>query len=184
MRKMKSFSLVMMLLILVNQAFAQMPIYNSMITNKSYIKIGIEPTTMITVGFQRNVNLDLIQKSVTTYLEWGTSLFRFGLKNSDLKIGGSFYLYEKGDLRLINSLHLSVGSLTTHNFDSKKLAMGDEVMFGYFKKSWFMATTFEYEKILLNHIEHTNFYRTTYYADAKDGWYKGAGGMFQIDNLP
>ncbi len=32
----------------------------------------------------------------------------------------------------------------------------------------------------MNRIEHTAFYRTTYYEDAEDGWYKGAGGMFQF----
>jgi hypothetical protein len=43
-----------------------------------------------------------------------------------------------------------------------------------------MAFTAEYKKIYLNHIEHTDFYKETYYKDVVDGWYKGAGGMFQF----
>jgi hypothetical protein len=81
---------------------------------------------------------------------------------------------------IVNNVNLSAGGVTTKNFISKKFAVGDEAAFGFYKKRWFIVATAEYEKIYLNRIEHTEFYRTTYYEDAKDGWYKGAGGMFQF----
>ena len=81
---------------------------------------------------------------------------------------------------IVNDLNLSAGNLSSKNFDSNKFALADELAFGIYKQKWFFALTAEYEKILLTRIEHTDFYRETYYEDAVDGWSKGSGGMFQF----
>ena len=177
---MKYIITAIMMLVAVNQVSAQTIINDSATENRAYLRVGIEPTTMMTFGYQRNFNVGFLNRNVTSYTEWASSLFRFGLNNSELKIGGIVPVFEKGSFKVVNNLNLSAGSVTTQNFDSKKFAVGDEVAIGLYKKSWFIATTVEYEKIYLNHIKHTEFYRTTYYEDAEDGWYRGAGGMFQF----
>ena len=177
---MKYLITVIMMFGAVIQSSAQTIINDSPTENRAYLRIGIEPTTMITFGYQRNFNVGFLNRNVTSYAEWGTSMTRFGFNNAELKIGGILFVFEKGSFKGVNNLNLSAGSVTTHNFDSKKFAIGDEVAVGFYKKNWFIAMTGEYEKIYLNHIEHTEFYRKTYYEDAKDGWYKGAGGMFQF----
>jgi len=148
--------------------------------NRIYLRSGIEPTTMIAFGYQRNLQAGIIDRMVTTYAEWNTSMVRFGLDNSELRIGGIVPIYCTGNVKIVNDLHLSAGSMTNRNFDSKKFAVGDEVAVGYYPAGWFLAATAEYETVFLNKFEHTDFYRTTFYADARDGWYSGAGGMFQV----
>ncbi|MCB2204610.1 hypothetical protein KQI65_07665 [bacterium] len=148
--------------------------------NRIYLRSGIEPTTMIAFGYQRNVPAGIINRTVTAYAEWNTSMVRFGVDNSELRIGGIVPIYGTGALKVFNDLHLSAGSLETRNFDSKKFAVGDELAVGYYPGGWFLAATAEYETVFLNKIEHSDFYRTTFYADARDGWYSGAGGMFQF----
>ena len=177
---MKYLITIIVLLAAINQLSAQTMINDSPTENRAYLRVGIEPTTMITFGYQRNFNVGLLNRIVTSYAEWGTSMYRFSFNNSELKLGAILVLIEKGIFKVVNNLNLSAGSVTTHNFDSKKFAAGDEVAAGFYKQSWFIATTVEYEKIYLNRIEHTEFFRTTYYEDAEDGWYKGAGGMFQV----
>ena len=162
------------------QLLAQTIINDASTNSRAFMRVGIEPTTMIYFGFQRNVNVGVLNKKVTTFAEWGTSATRFGWSNSELKIGGLFILLERGSFHIVNNLNLSAGSNATHNFESNKFAFGIELAFGFYKKRWFFATTGEYEKIYLNRIEHTDYYRTIYYNAAKDGWYKGAGGLFQF----
>lgn len=169
-----------MMFAVVNQSSAQTIVNDTPTENRAYLRFGIEPTTMITFGYQRNFDVGVLNRNVTSYAEWGTSMYRFGFSNSELKIGGILPIFEKRSFKVVNNLNLSAGSVTTHNFDSKKFAAGDEVAVGFYKKSWFIATTVECERIYLNHIKHTEFYRTTYYEDAEDGWYRGAGGMFQF----
>ena len=172
------FSIV--LLICVFESSAQTIVSDSTTKNRVYLRIGIEPTTMLTLGYQHNFDIGLSDRLLTTYGEWSSSLYRFGFKNSELKIGGIIPVVQYGDFKIVNNLGFSVGSVNTKHFSSKKFAVADEIALGLYKNKWFIAGTMEYEKIFLNHIEHTDFYRTTYYEDAQDGWYKGAGGMFQF----
>jgi len=161
-------------LVAINQVSAQNVMDSSETGGRPYLRVGIEPNTMITFGYQHNFS------KVTAYAEWSSSLVRFGWNNSELKVGGLLPILQKGSFKVVNNLHASAGSVETQNFDSAKFAAGDELAVGFYHSSWFFAATGEYEKIYLSHIEHTEFYRKTYYEDAKDGWYKFPGGMFQF----
>lgn len=167
-------------LIVSIQLTAQTVIFNdNTIKNNVYIRTGIEPASMIAFGYQRNLNLKFIKPTITTFAEWNFSAFRFSPKNSELKMGGIAPLFQKKNFKIVNDLNLSAGSVSTLHFESKKFAIADEIAFGFYKPKWFLALTAEYEKIYLNHIEHTDFYRENYFEGAVDGWYKGGGGMFQ-----
>jgi hypothetical protein len=178
--EMKTLIRALMLFAATNPLSAQTIINTSPTENRAYLRVGIEPTAIMTFGCQRNFNAGFLNRNITSYAEWGSSMYRFHFNNSELKFGVIFLIFEKGSFKGVNNLDLSAGSVATQNFDSKKFAAGDEVAAGLYNRSWFIAMTAEYEKNYLNRIEHTDFYRRTYYEDAKDGWYKGAGGMFQF----
>jgi hypothetical protein len=178
MKKLK-LSIVAITQVVVVQLTAQTIINSDSIHhNRAYIKAGVEPATMMTFGYQRNMLF--LRQQLTTYAEWNVSIPRFSFDNSELKIGGILPVFKKGEFMIVNNLNFSAGSNITRSFDSKKFAVADELAIGLYKNTWFIAATAEYEKIYLNYIELTPFYRATYYEDAKDGWYKGAGGIFQF----
>lgn len=173
--------LTSLLMVVSIQLTAQSVIFNdTTIQNSVYIRAGIEPASMIAFGYQRNLNPDFLKQTITAFAEWNVSAFRFSPKNSEIKIGGIAPLFQKSSFKIVNNLNLSAGSLSTRHFDSKKFAVEDEIAFGIYQPKWFMALTAAYEKIYLNYIKHTDFYKKTYFEDAVDGWYKGAGGMFQF----
>ena len=180
MKNIKYIFMTIMLFAAMNQLSSQTIINDSETKNRAYLRVGIEPTTMITFGYQRNLNVGFLNRNLTSYAEWGTMMYDFSFDNSELKIGGIIPVFETGDFKVVNNLYLSAGSVTTQNFDSRKFAVGDEIAVGFYKKSWFFAATAEYEKIYLNLIEPTEHYRITYYEDVEDGWYTGGGGMFQF----
>lgn len=179
MNRIKILISTVVLLIVFNQISAQTSITNYPdFNNRAYTRIGIEPATLITFGYERQFRLSFINKDIVTFAELGTSLAN--IENNELKIGGVLSLLKTGNFQLFSNLNFSTGRLSSKNFDSKKFAGAIELAFGLYKPQWFAAFTAEYEKIFLTRLNHSDFYRNTYYEDAVDGWYKGSGGMFQF----
>ncbi len=177
---MKAIITSLVLFAIVFQLSGQTIINDSPTNNRAYLRYGIEPTTMLAFGYQRNLDVSILSTRPSIYAEWNSSFFRFGFKNSELKSGAIIPVFQYNNFKMVNNLGFSVGSTTNKSFESTKFAISDEIAIGLYKTKWFIAGTAEYEKIFRNHIEHTDFYRITYYEDARDGWYKGAGGAFQF----
>ncbi len=169
-----------LLFIVISPIPAQNIINNAPEDNRVYTRIGIEPATMNTIGYQRNFQLGHFENRLTSYLEWSTAAFKFGWNNSELKIGGIFPLFEYGSFTILNDANASSGTASNINFKSNKFAVGDKVNIGWYKPVWFLASTIEYEKIYLNQITHTKSFKEKFYEDAVDGWYYGTGGNFQF----
>jgi hypothetical protein len=47
---------------------------------------------------------------------------------------------------------------------------------GLYRRGWFVAAEFGIDKAGITHIKHSDWYRTYFYADAQDGWYRDPGG--------
>lgn len=146
--------------------------------NRAYFQYGIEPGLSFVVGFQKNIQTNILSSPITTFAEWKVAQHK--LNNSELKIGGILPIFSVATFKIVNNLNFSVGNLETVNFDSQKFAIADEIAVGIYKANWFITGTFEYEHIYLNYIEHSDLYKRNYYEDAVDGWYKGAGSTIQL----
>jgi len=60
-------------------------------------------------------------------------------------------------------------------FSATAVGMGATVLLGYEGPRWGLSAEAGYEQILATHLRHSDRYRDTYYADAKDGWYAITG---------
>jgi len=179
MKKIQTILTAMVWLFTIGPLSAQSIINNDPdIKNRVYLRAGIEPATMLTLGYERKFHLSFLAQDLVTFAEYGVSVAN--LKNADFKAGGILPVFQRRNFMIINNLNVSAGALSAKNFDSNRFAIADELAFGIYKPKWFVAMTAEYEKIVFTRIEHRDFYRETYYEDAVDGWYKGAGGMFQF----
>lgn len=47
---------------------------------------------------------------------------------------------------------------------------------GVYRPAWFVAAEFGIDKAGITYIEHSDWYRTNFYPDARDGWYRNPGG--------
>ena len=179
MKNIKTIVIALTLLLTFNQLSAQTILNNDpTFNNRVYLRTGIEPATMLTLGYERKFEVGFLNQDIVGFAEFGSSVANFN--DNDFKVGGILPVFEKGKFKIVNNLNVSAGSMSAKNFDSKKFAIADEVAFGFYGKKRFFAFTAEFEKIVLNKIEHSGFYKETYYEDAIDGWYKGAGGIFQF----
>ena len=173
-------TMTLTMLALAGSAQAQTVTRTNETSNKAYLRTGVEPTTMLTVGVQRSFRLAPLDRDITPYTEWGTSVVRPGWGNSELTVGATMVAVEYGRLKLVNRLFVTAGAVETINFDSKRFAVGDAIAAGFYDRIWFVAGTVEYEHNVINRIDHTDHYRTAFYEDAEDGWYSGAGGTVQF----
>jgi hypothetical protein len=49
---------------------------------------------------------------------------------------------------------------------------------GVYRSGWFAAAEVGFDKAIVTHITHSDWYRTWFYPGAKDGWYLDAGGIW------
>ena len=83
------------------QLSAQTPINNDNTkNNRAYVRAGIDPATLITLGYERKIGLPCGEKSLVIFAEWGFSVA--DLNNSGLKIGGILPVFESGNFKVIN----------------------------------------------------------------------------------
>lgn len=149
---------------------------NSRIT----IQGGIDPATMVTLRYERHLRNTFLNRDIYPYAEFSSTLTRFGVKNSELKLGQRMPIWNYRSIQFISGLNTSFANAETINFDSKRFALEGDIALGYFWKKSFLALTTSYEKILITEINHSQYYRDRFYSDAKSGWYKGGGGTFQF----
>jgi hypothetical protein len=60
-------------------------------------------------------------------------------------------------------------------FSATGLGIGATVIVGYEGPRWGLSLEGGYQQFLTTHISHSDVYRETFYADAKDGWYGLSG---------
>ena len=77
-------------------------------------------------------------------------------------INGIFRRYENQLVRLLN-----FGSET-------------KASFGFYRTKWFLAAEIGFDKAIVTHFKHSDYYKENYFEEVKDGWYEPAtGGNFQ-----
>lgn len=149
-------------------------------SNRVYFIGGIEPGVMTSLGYEYDIDIKTIHRTVSVYTELGLSIMQLDIKNSNNELGIRIPLVEWKSFRIIDVLNTTIGRINNHNFNSTVFTLGNEINIGYYGTNGYITTIAEYEKFLFSHLSHTDYYRSTYYPEAVDGWYKSAGGMLQF----
>lgn len=144
--------------------------------NFAYASFGMDPALIASAGYVRTVPVfghafELGGEAGIVAAGWDardfraraqvrTSLLHLGL----FRIVGSAAFVARGTE---NTLHraFNFGSDFTGNA-------------GLYSRGWFLAGEFGFDKAIITHLTHTDWYRRNVYAGAKDGWYLTGGGTF------
>jgi hypothetical protein len=144
--------------------------------NRLYTTFGLDPALVAAVGYGRVVSVAGHHFQLTgeaglaaAHLDTRDFRDRLGMQTSMLRY---------------RSLHLT-GSATfitrgTENSIYRALNFGADFTgtVGMDRRKWFAAGEFGFDKAIITHLTHSDWYRKHYYPDAKDGWYLTAGGTF------
>jgi hypothetical protein len=142
--------------------------------NRIYATFGLDPAFFPAVGYSRvtsffghSVQLGIDAGVVAAELDRHDFRGRLHLLTSimswrSLHVTGSTALIARGT---DNSIYRG------YNFGADVSAS-----LGVYRTGWFLAAECGFDKSGATHIEHSDWYRTYFFPDAQDGWYRNPGG--------
>ena len=144
--------------------------------NFAYASFGVDPALIASVGYVRTVpvfghGVEMGGEAGIVAAGWDARDFRarVQLRSSLLHLGlfrivGSAAFVVRGT---DNALH------SAFNFGSDFTGNA-----GLYARGWFLAGEFGFDKAIITHITHSEWYRRNVFAGAKDGWYLTGGGTY------
>lgn len=144
--------------------------------NRVYTTAGLDPAAITTLGYGRVVQVSGHDFQLTG----DVGIVAAGMDTRDFRtrIGTQTSLLQW------RSMHLT-GSATfitrgTQNSIYRGINFGADFTgtLGMYRSGWFAASEFGFDKAIITHLTHTDWYRENFYPDAKDGWYLDAGGTY------
>jgi hypothetical protein len=143
--------------------------------NRLYADFGLDPALVATLGYGRVV--PMFGHPVQLATDIGIGAAGFELSDFRARVQASTAIVRWRSLHLTgNASFLTRG---TENTIYRGLNFGSDFTgtLGMYRESWFAAGEIGFDKAIITHITHSDWYRR-FYPGAKDGWYLNAGGTF------
>lgn len=145
--------------------------------NRVYTTFGLDPAMIGTVGYGRVVPVYGHAFQLST--DVGVVTSRWDTQDFRARLGA------QSSLMRWRSVHLT-GSATfitrgTENAIYRGFNFGADVggTLGLYRRRWFAAGEAGFDKAIVTHISHSDWYREHYYPGAKNGWYLTGGGTWR-----
>ena len=145
--------------------------------SRVYATGGLDPAFVTAAGAARTVAPFGRQLQLTG--EAGVAAAKLDANDFRVRLGA------QGSIARWKSVHLT-GSATfvtrgTENAVYRGLNFGADVggTVGVYRRRWFGGTELGFDKAIVTHISHSDWYRESVYAGAKDGWYIATGGTYR-----
>src|SRR5262245_4265269 len=142
--------------------------------NRVHVRTGAEYGFVAAVGYARTVSLLerrlLLTGDVT--VPWA------GLDASDYRVRAGALVPIVGSRRWRLAGTVAPTVRGTENIAGRMTSVGTDlgVQGGFYARHWFVAGETGFDWAMTTHITHSDRYRETVYAGARDGWYALAGG--------
>jgi len=179
---MKKIHLLLTIMIL-NSLFAEDQLYAQVIapipkgTHAIYTSFGLDPAFAATLGYARNFHHSIFNRDIIISTEI-TSPIKLDLSDYRYKLGGQarIYNFDKLDFSGV----LTFINRGTKNSIHHAISFGMDItfLFGYYRNRWFAAGEFGSDRAIFTYIDHSDWYKTYFYSDVKDGWYRNTAGSF------
>lgn len=143
--------------------------------NRVYTAFGLDPAFVSTIGYARVVPIRGHRVQFSADAAMGTA----GLDPSDFRVQVQALtsVVRVGDVRVTGSATFITRG--TENTIYRGVNFGSDFTggVGVYKPGWFAGWEFGFDKAIVTHISHTDWYRQ-FYPGAKDGWYIDTGGTY------
>ncbi|MFC1539476.1 hypothetical protein ACFL6H_08630 [Candidatus Latescibacterota bacterium] len=143
-----------------------------------YFNLGLEPSVGTTMGYVLGKHIGLLNRDMMLFGEFNIPVTKFDLGDSQIRFGAqtSLLRHRKWDF----SLGVAIAARKTKNsiFDAYGFGADITGLIGYYSNRWSVAGEIGYDKAMITHLTHSDWYKTYFYSDAKNGWYANTGGTF------
>lgn len=144
--------------------------------NQLYSTFGLDPAFVASVGYGRVV--PMLGREWQLGAEVGVVAANVDTRDFRARLQARTTVVRWRSLRLVGSAAFITRG--TENSIYRALNFGSDFTgaLGVYRRRWFMAGEFGFDKAIITHITHSDWYRTYFYPEAKDGWYLNAGGTY------
>lgn len=145
-------------------------------SNRIFTTLGLDPAVVASIGYARVVRVgehafQVAGEAAIPAAEVDTRDFRVRLQTQT-------------SLMHWRSVHLT-GSMAfitrgTENSIYRGLNFGADLTgtLGLYRPGWFVSGEFGFDKAIITHVTHSDWYRRYFFSGARDGWYLTGGGTF------
>ncbi len=144
--------------------------------NRVYTTFGLDPSLVTTAGYGRVAKVFGHHVQLTGDI--GLAAAHFDTRDFRARLGMQTSILHAGSIHLTGSATFITRG--TENSVYRALNFGSDFTgtLGMYRHGWYAAGEFGFDKAIITHLTHSQWYRDNYYSDAKDGWYLDAGGVF------
>jgi hypothetical protein len=144
--------------------------------NQAYTTFGLDPAMVASVGYARVV--PMLGREWQFGVEGGVVAADYDIRDFRARAQIRTTLVRWHSLHLVGSMAFITRG--TDNSIHQALNFGSDFTgaAGIYRPSWFLAGEFGFDKAIITHVTHSDWYRQHVYPEAKDGWYLNAGGTF------
>ena len=140
-----------------------------------YASFGLDPAFVATLGYARSFHNSTFNKDIIIFTEIALPI-KLDLYDYRYKLGGqaSIYSFNRLDFSGVFALIARGTKNSIHN----AISFGMDITFllGYYRKRWFATGELGFDRAIFTYIDHSDWYKTYFYSDAKDGWYRNTAG--------
>lgn len=144
--------------------------------NRVYTVVGLDPAVVTSLGYGRVVRL--FGHPIQLGGEVGLAVAEVDTRDFRAQLQAFTSILHWRSLHLTGSAAFITRG--TENSIYRGLSFGADFTgaAGVYRPKWFVAGEFGFDKAVITHVTHSDWYRRYFYPDAKDGWYLNAGGTF------
>lgn len=140
-----------------------------------HTSVGLDPSVVTTLGYSRGFGLG--SRTALWHVELGMGVARADSKDLRLRVGLQTTVWQRGSWRLAGRSRLVARSTSNSIYDGAAFGADFTTSLGFHRRGWFAAGSIGYDRTFVMHIQHSDWYRRTFYEDAVDGWYRGESGI-------
>lgn len=142
------------------------------------VSTALDPAIITSIGYRQ---LRTVFGARTQFgVEAGVVAGNADLRDYRARLEAGVQVYRRGSFRTVASAAFLTRGTGNTVFRGTNFGADVGLTAGMYRPRWFVAGETGYDKPIVTHVTHTQGYRRTYYADAKDGWYIDTGGTRRL----
>ena len=138
---------------------------------------GLQSGVVTSLGYAAGLRLDRIDRTLMPFAQATLPIARPDLHDYAFRAGAQISVLTIGWFDLSAQLAFDVAETENSIYRGTALRTDLVVLGGHYGRRWFAVGELGYDRAWLTYIKNSDWYRTYFYSDAKDGWYGGTGGL-------
>lgn len=155
------------------QAFSRLEAGQQTVTAET----GLQSGMVASLGYATGLRVNAIDRTVMPFAQATMLVATPDLHDYGFRAGAQVSLLTVGWFDLSTQLAFDVAETENSIYRGTALRTDLVLLGGHYGRRWFAVAEGGYDRAWLTYIKNSDWYRTYFYSDAKDGWYGGTGGV-------